>query len=141
MTDQQTINKEDLIIEVLLEGTSIQIASLMKDVRKLGMQSTYASIDCEDATLVYANQIASVEIIAIDVNSFNETDVTNDLVIQGADQNIADYVSNNILTAFDGFIVEFSDVTNVPTQARFRINITLDDNTVVETTTNQVNFN
>jgi len=140
VNDQQSIDKEDLIIEVLLDGTSIQVGSLMKEVRKLGMQSAYAAIDCEDATIVYVNSVQNVEIVAIDANNI-ETDVTNDLVIQGGTQSIADYIGNNIISVFDGFVVEFNDVTNLSAQAEFRITATLDDNTVLEITTNQVNFN
>jgi hypothetical protein len=141
ISDQQAIDKEDLIIDIQFGGTSIEVAGLLNEVGELGMQSAYAAIDCEDQTIVYNNRVQSVEITAIDVNNV-ETDVTNDLVIQGSQQSIADYINESfVISVFDGIVVEFNDVTNLSSQAVFRIRATLDDNTIVETTTNQVNFN
>lgn len=139
--DQQAIDKEDLIIEVLFEGNIVRVASIVQDARKVGMQSAYAAIDCEDPFITYNNSVQSIEVIAIDVNNV-ETDVTNDLVIQGSQQSIAEYISERfVISVSDGLIVEFSDVSNLQSQATFKIRATLDDNTVIETTTNQVNFN
>jgi hypothetical protein len=139
--DQQAIDKEDLIIEVLFQGNIVQVADVVHEMRKVGIQSTYAAIDCEDPTIIYNNRVQSIEVIAIDVNNL-ETDVTNDLVIQGSQQSIADYISESfVISVADGIIVEFNDVSNLQSQAVFRIRATLDDNTVIETTTNQVNFN
>lgn len=141
ISDQQAIDKEDLIIDIQFGGTSVEVAGLLNEVGELGMQSAYAAIDCEDQTIVYNNRVQSVEITAIDVNNV-ETDVTNDLVIQGSQQSIADYINESfVISVFDGIVVEFNDVTNLSSQAVFRIRATLDDNTIVETTTNQVNFN
>lgn len=139
--DQQAIDKEDLIIEVLFQGNIVQVADVLYEVSKAGMQSTYAAIDCEEPAIIYNNRVQSVEVIAIDVNNL-ETDVTNDLVIQGSQQSIADYIAESfVISVADGFLVEFNDVTNLSSQAVFRIRATLDDNTVVQVTTNQVNFN
>ena len=139
--DQQSIDKEDLLIEVLFQGNIEQVASVVHEVSKAGMQSTYAAIDCEDPAIIYNNRVESVEVIAIDVNNL-ETDVTNDLVIYGSQQSIADFINDSyVISVTDGFLLEFNDVTNLSSQAVFRISATLDDNTVVTVTTNQVNFN
>jgi len=140
VTNQDTIDKEDLLLEILLQGNQV-LSSVLKDVKKIGFQSTYASIDCEEATIVYLNRVAGIEVIAIDVNDNSEVDVTNDLVAEGTQQTLAEYILGNNPSVNDGLLADFTDTSNLPSQAEFRIRLLLDDNTFVETTTNQVNFN
>lgn len=140
VTNQDTINKEDLLLEVLLQGSQV-LSSVFKDVKKIGFQSSYASIDCEDFTINYINRVESIEVIAIDVSDNSEVNVTNDVVAEGTQQSLTQYILENNPSVNDGLLVDFSNTNNLPSQAEFRIRVLLNDNTVVETTTNQVNFN
>lgn len=142
ITDQDVIDKEDLQLEVVFQGTEVLISELINKISKVGFQSAYASIDCPDPIINYKNQVVQVEIVAIDINNNNaEVNVTNDLVISGGQTTIAEYLSINSPNVRDGFVVEFNDVSNLPSQAEFKIKAYLDNNTIVETVTNQVNFN
>lgn len=140
ISGQDPINKEDLILEVLLQGDRLNISSLMHEFKKLGPQSAYAAIDCEEPTIVFRNRLDRVEIFAVDINNA-EVDITGDLVMQGSDQSINEYVSENLLSIFDGFLVEFNNVDNLPAVASFKIQLFLDDGGVIEIETNAINFN
>lgn len=140
VTNQDTIDKEDLLLEILMQGNQV-LSSVFKDVKKIGFQSSYASIDCEDATIVYLNRVSGIEVIAIDLSDNSEVDITNDLVADGTQQSLAEYILDNNPSVNDGLLADFSNLSNLPSQGEFRIRVLLDDNTVVETTTNQVNFN
>ena len=140
VSSQDLIQKEEVILEIIFEGTEVQVSHVMKEVSKLGVQSAYAAIDCEDATINYKNKVDRVEIFAVDANS-TEVEVTHDAVIQGSQESIASYIAANILSVRNGLAVSFSNVSNIPSEASFRIRAFLSDNTVVEAVTNQVSFN
>jgi hypothetical protein len=140
VSGQDPINKEDLILEVLLTGDQINLGSTMNELKKLGMPSAYAAIDCDDQTIVYKNQVNDISIFAVDENSA-DVDITGDLVIQGTDVSIASYLSDHLLSVFDGFVVEFNNTDNLPNVASFRIEVALDDGNTVVTETNTINFN
>lgn len=140
VTESDMIDKEDLLLDIILRGDQINVASLKKELSKLGTQSAHASIDCDDPTFIFKNRINSIEIFAVDTNNA-DTEITGDLVIMGSNQSITDYVSENLLTVFDSFSGDFSNTNNLPATASFRIELFLDDGMTVITETNQINFN
>ena len=133
-----TVNKEDLLLEVIFTGEQT-VTDLMKDVKKLGVQSAYAAIDCFQ-DINYINRVASMEVFAIDVSDNSEVNVTNDIIVDGG-LSISDYIQQFNPTVNDGLLIDFNETSNLPSQAQFRISVSLDDNTDIETITNQVNFN
>ncbi len=138
---QTSINKEDLLLEVLFTGTESKIGSILNEISKVGIQSIYASIDCEDVTVVYKNKIQSIAIFVRDLaNNGIETEITNDLVIEGSQKTIADYIRENNPNVHDGILIDFKNTNNLPNQAEFIIRTFLDDSRIIETTTNRVNF-
>lgn len=138
---QDTVNKEDLLIDITMEIDRVLVSEVWQEINKLGIQSTYAAIDCFGPTINYVNSIESIEVIAVDANN-QEVDVTNDLIVQGNNVSIAEFLSFADSVYFqERFELQFGDVTNLSSEATFRIRITLTDNVVLETVTNQVNFN
>ena len=84
---QDTVNKEDLLIDISMEIDRVLVSEVWEEVNKLGIQSMYASIDCFGPTINYTNSIQSIEVVAIDANN-QEVDVTNDLIVQGSNASV-----------------------------------------------------
>ena len=140
VSSQEFIDKEDLLLEVVLDGNQINIGGLPKELKKFSFQSSYASIDCDEPSIVYANRVSRIEILVVDTNNA-ESDITSDFVIEESGQSIADYLSENTVGIFDGFLLDLENTDNVPDSASFKTRVFLDDGNMVVTETNRINFN
>lgn len=141
VTEQDTINKEDLLISIQMEIDEVLVSEVWNELNKIGVQSSYASIDCFGPTINYVNSIQNIEVFAVDENNA-EVEVSDDLLVQEVDTTIAEFLSFADSVSFqESFTLVFSDVTNLSTEATFRIRVSLSNNVIVETVTNKVNFN
>jgi hypothetical protein len=139
---ESPINKEDLLIEVLIieteRITSIEQSGESPKERKVVRA---AVVPCGDQIVLFKNRIESfkVEITDPDNNS-TSLDITEQLQVEGTDQSISEYIAENS-PGIRGFLLEFSDISNIPDRIQYYLEATLDDGTKVSSEGRVVNFN
>jgi hypothetical protein len=91
--------------------------------------------------VVFKNRIERIKVEVLDSNTNNERiDITNQVVIQGTRQSIAEYLSDNN-PGLRGFLIELSDTRNIPDRIEYFIEATLDDGLRISSTGGIINFN
>lgn len=139
---QNSINKEDLIMEVQILETEV-IASLNKFQKKSSDSNVLESavVPCGDQIFIYKNRIESIRVDILDVDNNNQRiDVTNQLVIRGSQQTISEFLSENNEGLRD-FYLMFADVSNIPGRIEYDINVTLSDGLTYSVTEGIINVN
>lgn len=138
---QNPIDKEELIIEVLItEVEEISSNEPFKKEKTAAPVLEAAVVPCEDQVVVFKNRIERIKVEVLDSNTNNERiDITNQVVIQGTRQSIAEYLSDNN-PGIRGFLIEFSDTRNIPDRIEYFIEATLDDGLRISSTGGIINF-
>jgi hypothetical protein len=139
---QKPIDKEALIIEVLITEVE-EITSTEPFKKKITAAPVLeaAVVPCEDQVVVFKNRIERIKVEVLDSNTNNERiDITNQVVIQGTRQSIAEYLSDNN-PGLRGFLIELSDTRNIPDRIEYFIEATLDDGLRISSTGGIINFN
>lgn len=142
VSEQTPVNKEDLVISVSFDEDEILISnnSYQKRESKVDVFES-AVVPCGDATFIYTNRLETIRVEVVDVDNANaRIDITNQLRIVGTDQSLVDYISENKEWLRD-FLIEFDDTTNIPNRIRYDIEVTLDDNSILNSSGGIINFN
>lgn len=139
--DQTPIDKEDLIIDVLInEVEKIASSRLYKRNHRNSKVLEAAIVPCGDQIVVYKNKLESIKVEILDVNNDNERiDITNQLVIQGSQISISEYISENN-QGIRSFFIAFSDTNNIPDRIEYIIEATLDDGLTISSSGGIINF-
>lgn len=139
---QNPINKEDLIIEIILtEAEKIASSELNKSREKDTKVLKAAVVPCGEQTVIYKNKLESVKVELLDIDNNNaRIDITEQMVIQGTQQSIPTYIAENN-PSLRGFLIEFSDTSNLPDRISYVIEATLDDGSKFSLTVGIIQFN
>lgn len=139
---QNSINKEVLVIELdIIDVETIVSNELENNKNSKTKVLKAAVVPCEDQVVVFKNNIISIKVEILDVNNANERiDVTNQLVIQGSQTTIPQFIAENPQGISDLF-VQFSDTSNLPDRMDYEIEATLDDGSTINTMNGTINFN
>ena len=139
---QIPIDKEELLIEIrFIEQEEIASIELGSTKTRSDNIQRAAVVPCGDQIVIYNNNLESIKVEVFDPNNqFERIDVTDQLVIQGTQTSISDYISENPQGS-GGFLFEFSDTSNLPDRIEYVIEATLDDGTKISTQSGLILFN
>jgi hypothetical protein len=139
---QNPIDKEDLLIEVTFTEIE-EIASIQGMDKKHTKDKVIeaAIVPCEDQVVVYKNSVESVRIEVVDLDNNNaRIDITNQVVIEGSQISIADYI-NDFNPGLRVFAVELTDTSNLPDRIVYEIEAILDDGSRFTANSGTIPFN
>lgn len=139
---ESAINKEELLIEVLIKETE-QITSTEETGNYLKESKVVkaAVVPCADQVLLFKNRIESLKVEIRDPeNSSTTLDITDQLQVKETNQSITEYLSENS-PGVRGFLLEFTDVSNIPDRMQYFLEATLDDGTQINTESEVILFN
>lgn len=139
---QNSIDKEEFIIEIdIIEQEKIVSIEPGNNKDRDTKVLRAAVVPCADQVLIYKNNIESIKVEILDVNKDNERiDITSQMVILDTQTSISQYVSEN-LQGVGGFLVQFSDTSNIPNRIEYVIEATLDDGTRINAMNGIITFN
>lgn len=142
VNSQNPIDKEDLILEAsFIEVQELVTTGPSKQNKKEVEVMEAAVVPCSDPTFIYKNNIVSVKVEVLDVDNGNaRTDITNQMVIQGTQLSIADYIAQSN-PGIRNLLVQVADVTNIPNRIEYTIEATLDDGLILSSGGGIINFN
>lgn len=140
--EQNPIEREDFFIEIqITEMETIASNTLSKQSDSDITVLEGAVVPCEDQFVEFINQVESIRVDLIDVDNGNlSTDITDQLLVQGTQQSVVDYVSE-YGPGIGGFLVDLSQVTSIPDRISYSIEGTTDDGLVFTTTSGIIQFN
>ena len=139
-----SIDRDNLVLELSFSGTEERIAAIFRgEFNKLGFNSAYASIDCEDQTIKIKNRIVSLSVSILDANNNNERiDITGQVRVYGTQQSLPEYISDvPDLSLYDELLIQIDNSNNIPDRIEYDIEATLDDGLVVSSSGGIINFN
>lgn len=139
---QNPIGKDELLIDIrFIEKEKIASIEFGSSKRRSDKIQRAAVVPCGDQIVIYNNNIESIKVEVFDPNNdFERIDVTDQLVIQGTQTSISDYITQNPQGS-GGFLFEFSDTSNIPDRIEYLIEATLDDGTKISTQSGLILFN
>lgn len=135
--EQTSIDKEDLVIELLIN--EFEEIALSEEAEAKVKVAAMAVVPCGDDEYIITNNIESVTVEIIDLSSNERIDVTDQLVILNLDEFISDYISRNSQEK-SNFFMSFSDITDVPDSIDYRIEAILDSGSKISTTGGAIYF-
>ncbi len=141
--DMQTpIDKEDLIIEITLnEVERIASSEHFKNKKTDAQVLKAAVVPCGDQIVIYKNRLESVKVEVLDSdNNDARIDITSQVIIQGTQKSISEYISENN-PGIRGFLIELSDISNIPDRIEYEIEATLNDGTKINASNGIIAFN
>lgn len=139
---QKPIGKDELLLEIRFIERE-EIASTESGSTKRGSEKIQqaAIVPCGDQIVIYTNNLESIKVEALHAdNDFERIDVTDQLLVEGTQNSISDYIAQNPQGS-GGFFVQFSDTSNLPDRIEYLIEATLDDGTKISTKGGLILFN
>ena len=140
--EQNPINREDFFIEVEFTETEMIVSNTLSkpsDADITVLES--AVVPCEDQVVEFINQVESIRVDLIDIDNGNSSsDITDQLLVQGTQQSLADYISGNG-PGIGGFLIDLSQLISIPDRISYSIEVTTDDGLVFNTTSGIIQFN
>lgn len=139
---QNAIDKDEFIIEIeIIEQEKMVSIELGEPKEREPKVLKAAVVPCADQVVMYKNNIESIKVEIIDVANDNERiDITSQMVIVDTQTSISQYVSQS-LQGVGGFLVQFSDTSNIPSRIEYVIEARLDDGTKVNARNGIITFN
>jgi hypothetical protein len=140
--EQIPINREDFFIEVRFTETEMIVSNTLSKQNDSDITVLEgAVVPCEDQIVEFINQVESIRVDLIDVDSGNSSsDITDQLLVQGTQQSVADYVSE-FGPGIGKFLIDLSQVSSIPGRISYSIEVTTDDGLVFTTTSGIIQFN
>lgn len=139
---QTSISKEALIIEVLIQEEEVIVLNALDKKNPGNIPVLEAAVvPCEDQIVVFTNQLTGIKVEVLDTDNGNaRIDVTNQLIIEGSQTAISDYIAENT-TGIGGFYMVFANTSNLPNRITYEIEATLDNGGSITASGGVINFN
>lgn len=139
---QNPIDKEALLLEIrFIEFERITSNNSLSKDRNEQQVLDAAVVPCEDQIVVYNNRVLSMKVEVLDPDNQNvRTDITDQVVIEGSQTLLSDYIAQNG-PDLGRLVIELSDTANIPDRISYVVEAVLDDGITITTSGGIINFN
>lgn len=138
--EQNPIDKDDLVIELLINGSEEMASNQRFNKNKPDVKVLKAAVvPCGDDEFIYTNKIESVKVEILNSNNNDRIDIINQLLVLGTDELISEYIPENSPGRSE-FLMKLSDTSNIPDQIVYVIEATLNDGIKISSTGGIINF-